>query len=129
MNESEFISNKLKELSSKFSGIMVYNEFKIESQTHFIKILPEEVFNSRELKLWTTDLISSYIDRFENSISFISENSLVRLDNPTVLYGFGSLPENKASSLKSTYPKTSSGLTSDINMSKKQYNEHYNMAA
>ncbi|MCX6157150.1 MAG: hypothetical protein NTY74_04125 [Ignavibacteriae bacterium] len=83
MTVKEFINRIVKELFEKYQESAILYEYKDNSQTHFLKILPKSIYDSVEFKELYADFISEFIDNdFEGSLCIIADDSAVTLINP-----------------------------------------------
>lgn len=85
MTAQEYIKNKIDKLSIDFSDLQCRYGFDEFSDTHLIEVIPIDLFLSKSFKDIQKEIIFDFIEKFPNqTISFISEDSLVELDN--ILY-------------------------------------------
>jgi hypothetical protein len=93
MNSKEFLTAKLKELSSIFEDIKIRYEYRKSTCSHIIEIIPLAVFRNNE------DYMSAEAnleDEFEHlfpqeDIVFISEGSLTEIKDPDLILGYNSI--------------------------------------
>lgn len=84
MTVEQFIESALQKIHAAFPKAQLTYQYKWPSQTHFIKVAPLAVYESDEF----IDLDFALSDEFEQiaadaSLCFLTEGSLVELDNPT----------------------------------------------
>lgn len=85
MTIQEYINKFVNELFDKYDDIAIFYEYKNNTETHFIKVLPKAIYDSIEFKEIYSDFVTGYLDNnFEGSICIISEDSAVSLNNPKV---------------------------------------------
>ena len=83
--EKAYILDKIKELRSIFKNASFKYQFKDSSDTHFIQVTPKSVFVSDDFIEKDILVIDEYESLgFDNSICFISDDSLTELENPEV---------------------------------------------
>jgi hypothetical protein len=87
MKVKEFIEKRIKELITTINYIEVFYEYKETSETHFIKISPKYVFDSKNFSEIKARLTKEFFDNnFSGLICFISDDSIVRLSGPTKIF-------------------------------------------
>lgn len=89
MNSQNFLKEKLNNLTILFPGIKVKYEIKNRSFTkHIIEISPVNVYEDKTYMDVESDLSFEFERLFPSEeIMFVSENSLVRVDNPILTFG------------------------------------------
>lgn len=83
MEAIEFIKEKLTAFIEIFTKTKVSYEYFEQSETHFIEILPNNIYHldSDYLK-WESDFFNLFISKYpDQNICFISDDALVGLDN------------------------------------------------
>lgn len=90
MNSKEFLIERLKELFSKFEDIKIRYEYRKNTYSHIIEVIPLAVFKSNEDYMFAE---ANLEDEFEHlfpqeDIVFISEGSLTEIKNPDLLLGY-----------------------------------------
>ncbi len=82
MTTKEFVNKIVKELFQKYKKLIVLYEYKENSQTHFLKVIPKSIYDSGEFKELYSNYICEFIDNnFEGSLCIITEDSAVSLDD------------------------------------------------
>ncbi len=84
MQSSEFLTEKLQQIAEKFTGIKIRYEFRYNSQSHIVEILPLDLFEGDELFMEEEAKLETEFEKLYPSedIVFISENSLTEIKNP-----------------------------------------------
>jgi len=87
MTIQKFLDQIFQSIQDKCPESTIEYQFKAISNTHFIKVTPESVFSSDAF----IDIDFDFSDRFyaqgfDSDLCFLTEGSLVELDNPTVIY-------------------------------------------
>lgn len=92
MNVQEYLHKLTEKLIESFPEITrIEYQYKENAGVHFLKILPQRVLKSETFAKFDGDISADFYEKnFTGMISFISEDSLVKLNNPETLYG---LPE------------------------------------
>lgn len=90
MNAKEFLIKKLKELSSKFEDVKIRYEYRKNTYSHIIEVIPLAIFNNDEdYMLAESNLEDEFESLFpQEDIVFISEDSLTEIRNPDLLLGY-----------------------------------------
>lgn len=89
MTSQEFLNYIWKEIESKFPTSCIEYEFDHISQTHFIKLTPQVIYDSNsfmELESSFHDMWAEVEKGFEEDLSFLSCESLIQLSSPTLIY-------------------------------------------
>ena len=83
MNASDYIISELKVFLIRFSSTRVRYEYDTLSDTHFVEIVPNEVYNlNQEYIEWEGQMIVNFIGLFpDQNICFISDDAAVGLEN------------------------------------------------
>jgi len=83
MNSTEHIIKKLNELIVLFPKIKVRYENHIDSKTHFIEVIPAEIYHlDKEYNSWENDFFDLFTNKYYNeNICFISNDSNVKFVN------------------------------------------------
>lgn len=83
MTPKEYIINCAKELVKSFPNTKVRYENHELSNTHFIEVVPNEVYNlNTEYKIWEENIVFDFIAKFPNqNICFLSDDAIVGIDN------------------------------------------------
>jgi len=90
MKSIEFLETKLNELYAKFSDVKIRYEYRANTYSHLIEIIPLSFFEGNEEYI---SLEAKIEDEFEASfpnenIVFISEGSLSEINNPEFTLGY-----------------------------------------
>jgi hypothetical protein len=82
MSAFEFIISELKSFINDFSKTRVRYEFDNLSETHFIEIVPNEVYHlDLEYIQWESNFFDRFVNNFpDQNICFISDDAIVGLD-------------------------------------------------
>ena len=82
MNSYEYIISELNKFIFEFSKTRVRYEHDFSSETHFIEVVPNEIYHSDNQYIqWESEMFDHFVDKFpEENICFISDDSLVGLD-------------------------------------------------
>lgn len=87
MKESEYIEDNIKQILDKFENICLAYYYRDESNTHFIKVIPKEIYESKEFKELSADLIYKFYNcNFNNSICIYSEENNLQLNDNVRYY-------------------------------------------
>ena len=90
MKAKKFLEKKLKELASKFEEVKIRYEYRANTQSHIIEIIPLVFFQENEIYLIEEANIESEFEArypMENII-FISEGSLTEINNADIELGY-----------------------------------------
>ena len=81
MNSKDFIKEKLNELFSKFGGIQIRYEYRANTQSHIIEIIPLSFFESNAHYMEFEAMIEDEFEQlFTNeNIVFVSQDSLTEI--------------------------------------------------
>lgn len=90
MNSKEFLIERLKEMSSKFEDVKIRYEYRANTYSHIIEVIPLVFFDGDEQYMLAE---SNLEDEFESlfpqeNIVFVSEDSLTEIKNPDLLLGY-----------------------------------------
>ncbi len=90
MKSKEFIKSKLNELYSKFNNIKIRYEYRANTYSHLVEIIPLSFFEASEEYM---TIEANIEDEFESifpseNIVFISEGSLSEINNPEFTLGY-----------------------------------------
>lgn len=96
MKSIEFLETKLNELYAKFSDVKIRYEYRANTYSHLIEIIPLSFFEGNEEYI---SLEANIEDEFEASfpnenIVFISEGSLSEINNPDLKLGYDVIKYN-----------------------------------
>ncbi|MDR3706616.1 MAG: hypothetical protein P4L28_12015 [Paludibacteraceae bacterium] len=82
MNPFEYIKEQLKSFVNDFSNTRVRYEFDSTIETHFIEIVPNEVYHLDQKYLqWESEMFDRFIQLYpDQNICFISDDAIVGLD-------------------------------------------------
>ncbi|MCW1735251.1 hypothetical protein [Anaerorudis cellulosivorans] len=82
MISSEFIILKLKSFITEFPGTRVRYEHDEKSNTHFIEVVPNEVYHfDNKYIQWESKFFDEFTEQFPSEIiCFISDDALVGID-------------------------------------------------
>jgi len=82
MTAEEFIKSELKTFIKLFSKTRVRYENNSESNTHFVEVVPNEIYHLDTKYIeWESDFFDNFIKHFPyENICFISDDALVGLD-------------------------------------------------
>jgi len=83
MTPNEFIISKLQSFIHDFPETRVRYEHDKLSDTHFVEVVPNEVYYLSERYIaWESKMFDEFVDQFPHeNIGFISDNALVGLEN------------------------------------------------
>ncbi len=90
MKSREFIKTKLNELYTKFSDIRIRYEYRANTYSHLIEIIPFNFFEENEEYITIESKIEEdFENMFPNeNILFISDGSLTEIINPEFRLGY-----------------------------------------
>lgn len=85
--EQEYIIKELNSIFRKFPTVQIRYEFDEGVNTHFIEVLPLEVYNSKEFILEEMRIVENFENAFgyNQDILFISEESLNKIEIPALV--------------------------------------------
>ncbi len=83
MTPNEFIISKLQSFIHDFPETRVRYEHDKLSDTHFVEVVPNEVYHLSERYIaWESKMFDEFVDQFPHeNIGFISDDALVGLEN------------------------------------------------
>lgn len=87
MKSSEYIKSKIINLVNQNPHIKCSYEFDKDSNVHLIEIEPLSIYNTDQKYFDAeSEITFSFIDKFPNeNICFVSENSLIKVENPSFI--------------------------------------------
>jgi hypothetical protein len=89
MKSKKFIQKRLKELFDKFNNIKIQYEYNANTATHIIEINPINFFKNENYIILEAELEEKFENLFpDQSIIFISENSLSKIKNAEFKLGY-----------------------------------------
>ena len=90
MKAIEYLTIKLEQLALKFDDIQIRYEFRINTNSHLIEIIPSSFFEKNALYLIEEGLIEDEFERlFTNeNIVFITEGSLTEIKSANYTFGY-----------------------------------------
>lgn len=96
MKAIKYLETKLQELSVKFEEIQIRYEFRENTQSHLIEIIPSSFFEKNEIYLREEAKIE---DEFEDlypteNIVFITEGSLTEINQVDLTFGYDKITFN-----------------------------------
>jgi hypothetical protein len=82
MNSYEYIISELNKFILEFPKTRVRYEHDYSSETHFIEVVPNEIYHlDNQYIQWESEIFDHFVDIFpEENICFISDDALVGLD-------------------------------------------------
>lgn len=97
MKSQEFLKEKLTYLSSKFKDVKIRYEYRKNTQSHIIEIIPLSIYNDDEKYMMAEAKLE---DEFESlfineNIIFVSEDSLTEIKTPNFTLGYDVFFENQ----------------------------------
>ncbi|TKG95207.1 hypothetical protein EYV94_10880 [Puteibacter caeruleilacunae] len=93
MNSRKFIETKLNELYSRFTEVKIRYEFRTNTNSHIIEIIPLSFFEeNREYMSVEAEIEEEFETSFPNeNILFVSEDSLTEVVSPMFELGYESI--------------------------------------
>ncbi|MGM0532517.1 MAG: hypothetical protein ACQER7_14315 [Bacteroidota bacterium] len=93
MKAIEFLTIKLEQLALKFEEIQIRYEYRENTQSHLVEVIPSAFFSNDEDYLREEAILE---EKFENqfpneNIVFISEGSLTEIKEPNFIFGYNKL--------------------------------------
>ena len=84
MESKNFVHEELKQFVKRFAATCVRYEYDPHALVHMVEVLPGKVYHTDQAYIaWEDDIYNRFIKRFPcESICFISEDSLVRVERP-----------------------------------------------
>lgn len=101
MKAKDFILEKLRKLSNKFSEIRIRYEFRHSTLSHIVEIIPRSIFEEDEVYLQEEENLETEFEEFfplENII-FISEGSLTEIKDAELELGMSIISFDNYSSV------------------------------
>ncbi len=87
MTSKSYLENELAKIYNKFSKINIKYEFKPNRLSHIIEVNPISTFESNEFIEVEIILTENFNTIYPNdNLVFISENSIVKIKNPTFTF-------------------------------------------
>jgi hypothetical protein len=82
MKSIEFVRSELSAFIHQFPQTRVRLEIDTDSKSHYVEIVPNEVYNlDSNYFAWESEIFDNFIEKFpDENIYFISDNALVGLD-------------------------------------------------
>jgi len=82
MKSIEFLKSELSAFIQQFPKTRVRLEIDTDSKSHYVEIVPNEVYNlDSNYIAWESEIFDSFIEKFpDENIYFISDDALVGLD-------------------------------------------------
>ncbi|MFA6334557.1 MAG: hypothetical protein WCX48_03260 [Bacteroidales bacterium] len=93
MKPIDFVENKLRNLASKFEGIQIRYEYRSNTRSHLIEVIPLSFFEGNtEYFREETNIEDEFEHLFPNeSIVFISESSLTEIKHAHFELGYNKI--------------------------------------
>ncbi|MDD2636322.1 MAG: hypothetical protein PHW82_12600 [Bacteroidales bacterium] len=93
MKSKEFIKNKLNYLHSKFNDVKIRYEYRANTYSHIIEIIPLSFFEkNKEYMILESEIEEEFESKYPNeNILFISEGALSEIYNPEYKLGYNEL--------------------------------------
>ena len=93
MKSEDFLIGRLKEMSSKFEDVKIRYEFRKNTFSHIVEVIPLAIFdNDEEYMKFETCLEDEFENLFPTEdIVFISEDSLTEIKVPDLILGYESI--------------------------------------
>ncbi len=90
MNAKEYLIKKLNFLSEKFEDVKIRYEFRSNTQTHIVEIIPLSFFSENENYIqFEIELENEFEQLFPNeNILFVSDDSLTEIIAPDLKLGY-----------------------------------------
>lgn len=97
MESKRFLENKLRELQDRFKKLSIKYQYNPYSEVHIVEILPLVEYKTNEEYIQFESDLSFEFDNsfFPESIMFVSEESLTRVDSPELTFEPSSIIEIK----------------------------------
>jgi hypothetical protein len=82
MTPEAFIINEIKTLVELFPNVRARYENHQMSNTHFVEVLPNEVYRLNEdFKIWEESVVFTFIEKFpEQNLCFLSDDDVVKIE-------------------------------------------------
>jgi len=96
MKSKEFIKNKLNYLQSIFNDVKIRYEYRANTYSHIIEIIPLSFFEkNEEYMIVESEIEDEFESKYPNeNILFISEGSLSEIYNPEYKLGYNEMKLN-----------------------------------
>lgn len=93
MKSKEFLIGKLTEMSSRFEDVKIRYEYRKNTYSHIIEVIPLAIFKSnKDYMMAEANLEDEFETLFpKEDIVFISEDSLTEIESPDLLLGYESI--------------------------------------
>lgn len=93
MKAKDFIEKKLRQLALTYIGIQIRYEYRVNSKSHIIEIIPLSFFEGNENYFIEEGLIEDEFEKMfpEENIVFISEGSLTEIKDADLKLGYNEL--------------------------------------
>lgn len=130
MKAKEYIINGLNVLVDKFQNLSFKYKYDKTDDTHIISVEPlKEFAENKDYLIAESDFVYYFEKKFiEDNILFVSENSLIKIDNPEFVF-----KSNERSFLmKEQFPETAYKYNFEMVKTKEEIeeeNSHYSLAA
>jgi|SRR5690554_785721 len=100
MKSKQYLFEKLQELSLNFKDIKIRYEYRLNTSSHIVEVIPLAVFqNDEEYMIAEANLEDEFESLFpQEDIVFVSEDSLTEIQRPDLLLGYESVTFENASS-------------------------------
>ncbi|SMO77669.1 hypothetical protein SAMN06265379_107109 [Saccharicrinis carchari] len=90
MNSRQFLETKLNELHSRFNEVQIRYEYRANTNSHIIEVIPLSFFEDNEEYM---NVEAGIEEEFESSfpnenILFVSEDSLTEIKSPILEWGY-----------------------------------------
>jgi hypothetical protein len=82
MTATDFIINRINELIKVFPNVRVRYENHQLSNTHFVEVVPNEVYRlNEEFQLWEETVVFQFIEKFpDQNLCFITDDAIVGIE-------------------------------------------------
>lgn len=128
MTSKEYIISKLESFITSFPQARVRYEHDADIDTHFVEILPNELYHLNESYIdWEEQLFDDFVEKFPGeSIGFITDDAIVGLDNIDFeIYGekfdFLYTTTNESLSVCNEFLE----ITSSVSLNNSDFNEYF----
>jgi len=89
MNSKEFLTEKLNELFSKFEGVQIRYEYRVNTQSHIVEVIPLNFFEGNEYMEAEAMIEEEFESLYQQeNIVFISEGSLTEIKHAELELGY-----------------------------------------
>lgn len=87
MNSISYLNNELIRIFDKFQNAIIKYEFKSSRNTHLVEITPLDIYQNENFINEEIDLMDNFYKKYpEETILFVSEDSMNKVQNPLFLY-------------------------------------------